>query len=154
MKKLILIFVIISGSICCTYAQNESHEDRRQKYQAEKVAFLTDKLELTPSEAQKFWPLYNEMEDKKWEIQRMRHELESKVRDEGESLSDREVVKLTRDFTENLQKESRLYAEYNEKFLNVLPPKKVLSLYNAENEFRMHMIKKFRDRRRNDESNQ
>jgi hypothetical protein len=41
-----------------------------------------------------------------------------------------------------------MVATYNEKFLDILPSKKVLQLYKAENEFRMHMIKKFRDQRR------
>ena len=44
-----------------------------------------------------------------------------------------------------MQKEGALIASYNEKLLKVLPPKKVLKLYKTENEFRMHMIKKYRD---------
>ncbi len=150
MKKLILLFAFFAFIAVSINAQEESREERREKYRAEKIAFITDKLELTPSEAQKFWPIYNEMENKKWEIQKNRRELESKVRDGEEKLSDREVIKLTRDFSSNLQQESDLYAKYNEEFLKVLPPQKVLKLYNAEGEFRMHMIKKYRDRHKDD----
>ncbi len=150
MKKLILLFVFFSFVAASVNAQEESREERREKYRAEKIAFITGKLELTPSEAQKFWPVYNEMENKKWEIQKNRRELETKVRDTDKTLSDKEVIKLTRDFASNLQKESDLYAKYNEEFLKVLPPQKVLKLYNAEGEFRMHMIKKYRDRHKED----
>jgi hypothetical protein len=44
-----------------------------------------------------------------------------------------------------MQKEGALMTSYNEKFLKVLAPKKVLKLYKAENEFRMNMIRKYRD---------
>ena len=73
-----------------------------------------------------------------------------KSTDGEEKLSDKEMIKLTRDFSSNMEKESELYAKYNEEFLKILPPQKVLKLYNAEGEFRMHMIKKYRDRHKDD----
>lgn len=151
MKKLILFYLMVGMTIAATNAQDKSHEDKRERYRSEKIAFITDKLNLTPEEAQKFWPLYNQLEQKKWEVQKKRHDLETQVREAEENLSDKEVIRLTRDFTSNLQKESNLYAEYNEKFLEVLPPHKVLALYKAENEFRMYMIKKFRNKHQNDD---
>jgi len=126
-------------------AQNESHEARMEKYRTEKIAFLTTKLELTSAEAEKFWPIYNQMEKERWEAQKSRRDLEDKVRAAEENLSDAEVTKLTRDFAGSMQKEGALMTSYNEKFLKVLAPKKVLKLYKAENEFRMNMIRKYRD---------
>jgi len=126
-------------------AQNESHEARMEKYRTEKIAFLTTKLELTSAEAEKFWPVYNQMEKERWEAQKSRRDLEDKVRAAEENLSDAEVTKLTRDFAGSMQKEGALMTSYNEKFLKVLAPKKVLKLYKAENEFRMNMIRKYRD---------
>lgn len=158
MKRLICLLTLISALFVSQnlMAQNKDsddfHKDRREKYRAEKIAFLTDKLDLSPMEAQKFWPVYNDLQEKIWEIQSNRRELEHQVREAEETMTEKEVIKLTRDFASNLQKESSLYAEYNEKFLKVLPPHKVLHLYNAENEFRKHMIKKFRDRHRNNDS--
>lgn len=132
------------------FGQKDSHEDRREKYRLEKVAFLTTNLNLTPAEAEKFWPVYNQMEKERWEAQKARRDLEMKVSDAEESLSEKEVVKLTKDFAGSMQKEAALLTKYNDKFLEILPPKKVLKLYKTENEFRMHMIKMYRDRNRND----
>jgi len=147
MKKIILIalagVLVFAGHK--TSAQNESHEARMEKYRTEKIAFLTLKMELTPAEAEKFWPIYNQMEKERWDAQKLRRELEDKVREAEESLSDAEVTKLTRDFAGSMQKEGSLMTGYNEKFLKVLTPKKVLKLYKAENEFRMSMIRKYRD---------
>lgn len=141
-------FMLLNLSV---FAQKDSHEARRQKYKTEKIAFLTSNLNLTPGEAEKFWPVYNEMEEERWEAQKARRELEMKVSDAEESLSENDIIKLTRDFTGSMQKEAALLTKYNDKFLSILPPKKVLKLYKTENEFRMHMIKMYRDRNKSED---
>ena len=128
-----------------THGQDQPRDERWEKIKAEKVAFLTTQLALTPAEAEKFWPIYNEMEQQRWNAQRARRELENKVSEAEESLSENEVIKLTRDFAGSMAKEGALLSGYNEKLLKVIPAKKVLKLYKAENEFRMNMIRKFRD---------
>ena len=154
MKQLIFlitlgIFLVSQSTVLAQ--RSESQKDRWEKYKTEKVAFLTTNLDLTPQEAQKFWPVYNQMDKEKSEAQIKRRELERKVRDSGETLSDEESIKLTREFTSNMKKEGALNVKYNEEFLKILPPQKVLKLYKAENEFRMYMIRKYRDQRRNEE---
>ena len=152
MKKIILIVLtgIFILAAHLTKAQNESREARMEKFRTEKIAFLTTKLELTTAEAEKFWPIYNQFEKERWEAQKSRRELEDKVREAEETLSENDVTKLTRDFAGSMQKEGTLMTSYNEKFLKVLPPKKVLKLYKAENEFRMNMIRKYREAEKDD----
>lgn len=136
------------------FAQKKGdHSERWEKYKAEKIAFLTSNLDLTPKEAQKFWPVYNQMEKERSEAQMNRRELEQKVRDAAETLSDKEIIALTREFASNMEEEGALTAKYNEEYLKILPPKKVLQLYKAEGEFRMHMFNKYRNKRRDGKSN-
>ena len=143
------LFILLTGFLLFIFSpaigQEQSHEARWEKMKAEKVAFLTTKLALTSAEAEKFWPIYNEMEKQRWDAQRARRELENKVSEAEESLSENEVIKLTRDFAGSMAKEGALMSGYNEKLLKVIPAKKVLKLYKAENEFRMNMIRKYRD---------
>jgi hypothetical protein len=146
MKKTIFITVVFSIFILCAKAQDVQHKERWEKYRSEKVSFLTDKLELSPAEAQKFWPIYNELEKTRGESQKMRRDLEIKVREAKSTLSKKEATQLTRDFAGSMEKEGALLVRYNEEFLKILSPEKVLRLYQAENEFRMYMIQKFRDR--------
>ncbi|MFW5830937.1 MAG: hypothetical protein ACOCVA_01715 [Prolixibacteraceae bacterium] len=156
MKRILFIIALltlISGNeliFAQMQSHGKSHKEKREKWRAEKIAFITDKVNLTPEEAQAFWPVYNELEQKRWEAQSTRRNLERKVREAEESLSEKEIIKLTREFAGSLENESELYVKYNEKFLEVLPPYKVLKLYKAENEFKMYMIRKFRDRHKND----
>ncbi|MFV0590033.1 MAG: hypothetical protein ACK5M7_01495 [Draconibacterium sp.] len=128
-------------------AQHDKPEDRWERYRSEKISFLTAKLDLTPEEAQKFWPVYNQMEKERLDAQMARHELEQQVRDATETMSDKEIIKLTREFALKMDQEGSLATKYNEQFLKILPPQKVLKLYKEEGEFRMYMFKKYRDQR-------
>ena len=58
-----------------TFAQEDrvrkSDQERRaerEAVQAQKIAFITQETGLTPAEAEKFWPLYNEMNHKVGEV--------------------------------------------------------------------------------------
>lgn len=145
-RELYIVFIGLLLFITMpTHGQDQPRDERWEKIKAEKVAFLTTQLALTPAEAEKFWPVYNEMEQQRWNAQRARRELENKVSEAEESLSENEIIKLTRDFAGSMAKEGALLSGYNEKLLKVIPAKKVLKLYKAENEFRMNMIRKFRD---------
>ena len=141
----LFLLIIFSSSIVKAQRGAGYHQERWEKYRSEKVSFLTSNLELTPAEAEKFWPIYNQLDKERWETQKMRRELEEKVRDAGDSMSDKKVIELTREFAASMQKEGALFSKYNEEFLKILPPQKVLSMYKAEREFRMYMIKKYRD---------
>ena len=115
-----------------------------EKIKAEKVSFFTSKLDLTPAEAQAFWPVYNEFEKKRFDIQRQIHEFERKPDEEINSLSDSEIEKMTSNYIDSFEKEALLLTEYNKKFLKILPKKKVLMMYRTENEFRSHLIREYR----------
>lgn len=150
MKKIIAFsLTILFVATVTAQPDNKKHKGRWEKYRSEKVSFLTSNLELSPEEAQKFWPVYNQLEKERWEAQKFRREMEEKVLEAEESMSDNRTKQLTREYAGSLKKEADLMVDYNEKFLNILPSGKVLKLYKAENEFRMHMIKKFRDKRKN-----
>ena len=141
----LIVLIFVSGSLVAQ-DRDSNFQDR---IRAEKVSFITEKLELTPSEAQKFWPLYNQLERDRWEAQKARRELELKVHEvEEKNLSKQEITKLTRDFSSSMEKEGELYVKYNEEFLKILSPVKVLKLYRSENDFRIYMIRKYRDRGR------
>ncbi|RIJ45884.1 hypothetical protein D1614_21490 [Maribellus luteus] len=141
--SLTLLFFVQSVVV---HAQHDK-SDRWEKFRAEKVSFLTDKLDLTPEEAQSFWPVYNKMEKERMDAQMARRELEKQVRDAGETMSDKEIIKLTREFAQKMDEEGTLATKYNEQFLKILPPQKVLKMYKAEGEFRMYMFRKYRDQR-------
>jgi hypothetical protein len=150
MKK-ILIFIgialLVSGHL---FAQPEMkfNDDWMQKIRAEKVAFLTTELQLTPGEAQKFWPVYNEFENKRFEIHMKRRHMERETMNNLDGLDDEKLKNISFEFISLFQKEADLMKEYNQKFLTVLPTKKVVKFYDVENDFRSHMLKEYHKKRK------
>jgi hypothetical protein len=57
MKKYLLVLLLTLGSLSQIKAQNG------EKIQTLKIAFITQKLQLTPDEAEKFWPIYNQYDN-------------------------------------------------------------------------------------------
>jgi len=138
----LLLALIINLS---SYAQN-----KRENIQAMKVAFITQKLDLTPQEAQQFWPLYNQYSEKTIELRKKRRQSRQGNRENRpnlDSLSDKEIEQLVNNDLIIRQKELDLQKEYNEKFKAVLPIKKVAKLYAAEEQFKVVLINKLKDRK-------
>ncbi|MGE5393680.1 MAG: hypothetical protein ACM3P1_02995 [Candidatus Saccharibacteria bacterium] len=145
MKKLTIIFLLALFSMG-VHAQERrgGNPEMFEKIKAEKISFFTSKLSLTPAEAQAFWPVYNEYEKKRFDIQREVHRFERMPEDDFAKLSDSEIEKMTNDYINSFEKEAQLLKDYNKQFLKILPRKKVLMVYKAENEFRSHLIREFR----------
>jgi Spy/CpxP family protein refolding chaperone len=71
MKKLTFIFTLLlfltAGKGALQAQDHHSHhsppsKERLQNIQNAKIAFITEKISLTPEQSQKFWPLYNQLE--------------------------------------------------------------------------------------------
>ena len=137
----ILILVFALPTMALDMMQGQFDFD---KFKAEKVAFFTEALNLTPGEAQVFWPVYNEFERKRWELGKERRELDQSLSQGIKEMSDKEYIDLTRKVTSLHLQESKLMEEYNEQFLKILPPKKVVQLYVAELNFRNQLLRKYR----------
>jgi len=48
----------------CFNAYSQRDGKMHERIKAQKVAFITERLNLSPEEAQKFWPIYNSFENK------------------------------------------------------------------------------------------
>lgn len=123
------------------------HKEDIEAFKAKKIAFITEKLSLTPQEAQQFWPVYNLFDQERWEAQKQRRDIEMKVRDMNGDITDKQILEFIQKMVDTHSAEVDVMKKYNKKFLEILPPKKVLKLYQAEQQFRVEMLKQFRDRR-------
>ncbi len=146
MKKLLLITILSIFSVAALTAQNRRgpNPEMFEKIKAAKISFFTSKLDLTPAEAQTFWPVYNEFEKKRFELQRQKHDYERMPPEKFDQLSEAETERMTNNYIESFEKEANLIKEYHKQFLKILPKKKVLMLYRTENEFRMHLIREYK----------
>ena len=113
---------------------------KKEKMEAMHIAFLTNKLDLTPDEAQKFWPVYNEFQKKREDIHKKHREEVKGAKENFDSLSDKQVEKIVDNEMVFRQKNLDLEKEYHAKFKLVLPVKKVAKLYHAEDMFARHLL--------------
>ena len=119
---------------------------RKEKVEAMRIAFITQKLDLSPEEAQKFWPVYNEFHKKRDEMMKKKREDKKGMRENIDSLSDKQVEALVDAEMAFRQKNLDLEKEYHGKFKSVLPIKKVAKLYRAEEQFTHRLLEQISDR--------
>lgn len=119
MKKYLLILLLIVGSISEIKAQDG------EKIQSLKIAFITQKLQLTPDEAQKFWPIYNQYD---------------------QEIKSLQVNGKNGSVIENEEKLLNIRKKYMTSFERVIGPQKVNKLFNAERDFREILIRRLQNR--------
>ncbi len=129
------------------YAQGDKDE-KREKIKAYKVSFLTTELELTSTEAEKFWPIYNAYDDKQFELrhEKMKTYLKRLDDDNINSLSEKEASALLAQI-ESTDKELYLLREkYTANLKKILSAKKILKLKKSEDDFNRKLLKQYRDK--------
>ncbi|MEM1119373.1 MAG: hypothetical protein AAGJ18_02935 [Bacteroidota bacterium] len=142
MQKIIIsIILCLSLATTHTFAQG-GKKQLRERIAARKVSFITNRLELTPEEAQQFWPVYNEYETKKESIK-----VAYDHRGSFNLLTDEEVENYLGQQLEKEEKMLSLKKEYVYKLKEVLPIRKVAMLPRMENRFKEWMLTQIRERR-------
>jgi len=136
---IVLIFIALGEK---AFSQTD---DTEKALKAEKVAFLTKKLDLTQDEAKMFWPLYDEYWEKKIKILNDRRKLADDFIQNINNITDKEAVYYARRYVESQKRESDLIAEYNKLLLHILPPKKVMLLYQSNYEFKNYLLQKVQE---------
>jgi len=145
MKK---IFFTLFFSFTFLYGNSQNCYAKRNKKEfidKERIAYFTTYLNLTPKEAEKFWPVYNQYLNEKEKIYRQIRNIKQKLKNSS-NQEGTEAIKLNQKYIDLLKKEYLLIKIYNEKFKKILPIFKVNKLYFAERDFRRYLIKKIRRR--------
>ncbi|OFY67057.1 MAG: hypothetical protein A2V64_13710 [Bacteroidetes bacterium RBG_13_43_22] len=142
-RRTISLIAILILAPCLTRAQNPNQE----RLNAYKIAFFTKRLNLTPGEAEKFWPVYNEFQAKKLEIQRERIKLNIRFNQEGAAMTDEQLIALGDKLMELEVLETELSVKFHQTLKVILPPVKILKLYQAENQFRQQLLNELQERK-------
>lgn len=142
MKNPIFVLILLSFALI-SRAEMQGHFDY-ESFKAKKVAFITTSINLTPSEAEKFWPVYNEYEQKKYSLMQEKNEIENNIKQKLETVSDQECMEITKKLSSFKKIEGDLEIEYYDKFLKILSSQKVVKLHFAEMEFKGHLLREYR----------
>jgi len=127
MKKILTILIFIVPLHFDLMAQNHMKKPDR-------IAFLSKNMNLSSDEAEKFWPLLNDMEN---ELKALNNEIkENKPEKKVNEMSDKEIEQLLDASFNHKQKELDIKNKYHEEFKKVLPIKKIAKFYHLEQNFK------------------
>ena len=149
MKRTLIYAIIIALtaliSATALAQPNRPDDGWKKKMMSEKVAFFTVELDLTPEEAQKFWPVYNQIDKEKDEANANVFmtfiELEKAIK---EKKSEKEISELLDKHIDAVEKQNELNSKADEKYRKVLPVAKVAKLFVSEEEFRRQYIRRLK----------
>lgn len=137
MKKWMFLALLLANSLT-GYGQREMRVDR-EKLQAARVAFVTNRLSLSPEQAEKFWPLYNEHEDNRKELMRELYRISKKAKEESLSESAaRALIDERFDLQKALLEQEK---EFLYKVSETLSPQQALRLNETNRDFARHIYR-------------
>jgi hypothetical protein len=124
MKKYLLITLFFLSGLTLLKAQDDPEEN--SKIEALKIAYISKKLELSPEEAQKFWPVYNQY------FKELRQVIKDRKGPDG-------------DIIEEEQKVIDIRKKYKEQFIRVIGQPRMNKLFHAERDFRKILINRIKN---------
>lgn len=128
-------------------AQQKFDDSWKDRVMSEKIAFLTVELNITPEEAQTFWPVYNKVEK---ELDQARFEVMKSYKALADAIdankSSKEISVLLDKYLQAKTTQDELDSATANTYKTVLPVEKVAKLYVAEEKFRRQYITKLHRR--------
>ena len=147
MKKVISVLCALVVLSMGAFAQGPQGPRRgadngwRERVRAEKVAFLTEEIDLTESEAQVFWPIYNEIQKSQRDsFEEVKKAYDAMVKGVEEKKGSKEMEKLVKAYIDAKEKNEGIETKYLNKLMKALPAEKVARYYVAEEKFRHQQI--------------
>lgn len=145
-KSILLILILSVFSTTAMMAQGDDASDKKDKIEAFKVSFLTQKLKLSPEEARVFWPVYNQFQDELENLRKNWKKESTSVKTTIENMNDKEIEKLVDGEIAFRQNEIDVKKKYHIQLKKVLSLRKLAILYRAEEEFKRELLKKIQEK--------
>ena len=149
MNKLKILIITL---LCPLFmlAQPPLSEKKMKQIESQKIAFLTKDLDLSPEEAQDFWPVYNQYSKEMKAFHDKRREGPKKLNKDLSNLSDKELEKMLDNMIDGFEQiqtqEIDIKKKYHTEFKKVLSIQQVAILYRSERKFKGELLRRLSDR--------
>jgi hypothetical protein len=137
--KRVSFFIVASLISIVAMAQGGGKNDRISSL---RVAFITQRLQLSPEESQQFWPVYNQFTEK---LQQIKSSV--KPQKSLDDMSDADTEKMIFSQLDSEQRELDLRKEYYQKLRKVISVKKIARLFRAEQDFKAELVNRIKENR-------
>ena len=137
MKKLLII-----GLLTVSLSMMAQSPETMKKIEAAKIALITERLNLTPEQAEKFWPVYREYSTKNREV---RKDFDQARRSfDPNSASEEENKKMLEMANRVKQRQLDLEQEYSQRILKVISSRQLNNLRKAESDFKEMLLRRIK----------
>lgn len=136
------IFFFLIGTDLNAQQRTRPSEEEMKQIRAAKASFITNRLNITAEQSEKFWPVYNEFDGKRREIRREQRKIMNEKRKSG--TVDEQALNNIREVQDLKQQELDLEGEYQSRFLKVISPSQLEELYKAEKTFNDMLLQRLR----------
>ncbi|MRT91439.1 hypothetical protein [Ancylomarina sp. 16SWW S1-10-2] len=147
MYKIISFLSILMLYTSLVFAQGNKRElspEMRAKFEAQKISYITQQLDISPEKAQLFWPLYNEMKNKKDSFHNEFRQLFRQIRQDSDNLSEKELAQISDRIADLKVEKATMERDYHYKFKKVLSAKQILNLYEADKGFQKMLLRRIK----------
>jgi len=135
MKVLKNIIIILTVLLCLAPSKSIAQRDKIDDLRA---TFIAKNLDLSSGESEKFWPIYNELNDKR---KALKKNYRQTLKSYSPSSSDKEAEDLINLENKSAAAEADLLKNYNDKLKLVIGTKKLAKLKVLEEEFKLEVLK-------------
>ncbi len=148
MKRWTILCIGILGLYLSAASQSEEIKDR---IESRKIALITKELDLSPEQAEKFWPIYREYDQRRSSIHK---EFADQRRNfNAKTATDEETRKMIDFGLKVKERQLNLEREYSDRMRKVLTDRQLLNLRRTEEEFKQMLLERVRQRRQQVERN-
>ena len=145
-EKMKMKQIIWLCSLLLMLGGSTAHAQIDKEFEARRIAYITKSLDLSPQEAQQFWPVYNAYKAELEQVQREKNRIQRGVRMAVQTKTDEELEKLSDEYIDLSVQQSQIQNRYHEEFKKVLPVRKVVLLYKTEQELNRRILEELRRR--------
>lgn len=147
--KLSITISLLLSMVAMMHGQSDSYHEKMAKMQEAKKEFINKEIDFSKEESTKFWVIYDEYQSR-------RHELmieKKKAYDEKKSNSGASADEEVEQYISQKEKEMTLHINYLKQLRGSLGAQRVLDVERVERRFDKEVMRKYRDRKGRDKSN-
>lgn len=144
MKKLVLLLIYLA-LLPSLFSQEDNNREKKrfdiENFKAQKMAYLIREVGITPEESAQLFPLYNEMQLKRFKLKASSIKSAHAIF-KNKNSTDEECMKVLDDLLDREIEMATIEKNYYQKFKKILSPQKLLKLKRADYKFAQEVLKK------------
>ena len=145
MKHVLVGVLLLTGATAFAQGKGENRRMEKERIEQAKIAFITNKLELTTDQAKEFWPIYDAMQAELKEHKKtLKDELKA-LKEEDSKKDDSSYKKALENMHDGQIKGIEIKTKYTNQIGELLGYDKVFTWGEAEKEFKKRLMERMKN---------